>query len=96
MSQILIIKLDSRRSKSDELENKIVQSLESIGIKYDGSDLEFGTEFNRGLYFISKKNLKLEIIEVEDEDDEDEDEEDEDEEDEDEDEDEDEIYFRNI
>ena len=74
MSKTLIVKLNSRKSSSEKLENSVIQALQSFGLEYDGADLSFDGEFNRNLFFILPKDIDFEVLE-DDYEDEDEDEE---------------------
>ena len=76
MSKTLIVKLNSRKSSSEKLENSVIQALQSFGLEYDGADLSFDGEFNRNLFFFLPKDIDFEVLENDYEDeDEDEDEE---------------------
>ena len=74
MSKTLIVKLNSRKASSEELENSVIQALQSFGLEYDGADLSFDGEFNRNLFFFLPKDIDFEVLEN-DYEDEDEDEE---------------------
>ena len=82
MSKTLIVKLNSRKSSSEKLENSVIQALQSFGLEYDGADLSFDGEFNRNLFFFLPKDIDFEVLEddYEDEDEEEDEDEDEDEE----------------
>ena len=73
MSKTLIVKLNSRKSSSEKLENSVIQALQSFGLEYDGADLSFDGEFNRNLFFFLPKDIDFEVLE-DDYEDEDEDE----------------------
>jgi hypothetical protein len=63
MSKTLIVKLNSRKASSEELENSLIQALQSCGLEYDGADLSFDGEFNRNLFFILPKDIDCEVLE---------------------------------
>ena len=69
MTKTLIVKLDSRKASSEELESSIIQALQSIGFEHDGSDTSFDGEFNRNLFFFSPKEIDIEVLEDDFEDD---------------------------
>ena len=73
MSKTLIVKLNSRKSSSEKLENSVIQALQSFGLEYDGADLSFDGDFNRYLFFFLPKDIDFEVLE-DDYEDEDEDE----------------------
>lgn len=68
-----MVKLNSRKSSSEALENTIIQILETIGLEYDGADFSFEGEFNRNLFFFVPKEIDFEVIEIDSEEDDDED-----------------------
>ena len=68
-----MVKLNSRKSSSEALENTIIQILETIGLEYDGSDFGFEGDFNRNLFFCIPKEIDFEVIEIDSEEDDDED-----------------------
>jgi hypothetical protein len=59
MNKTLMVKLNSRKSSSEALENTIIQILETIGLENDGADFSFEGELNRNLFFSFQKKLTL-------------------------------------
>ena len=72
MIKTLIVKLDSRKNSSEELESSVIEAFQKIGLEHDGSDFDLTSEFNRNLFFIVPKNIDFEVVEDDSEDDDDE------------------------
>jgi hypothetical protein len=66
----ITISYSRRKHHTDEYEDQIISAFESLGFKYDGSDITIDANMTRGLFFIvpdSQKDIEIEVNDFDEE-----------------------------
>ncbi len=64
MGKTLIVKINSRKSSSEDDENKIINALTQIGLIHDGRDFCVDETFNRHLFFFLNDDIDFEVVDA--------------------------------
>jgi len=64
LERLLKININSRSSDAENFEACIINAMQSIGLKFDGSDFDFDGNLNRGIYFFVNNDINFELIEI--------------------------------
>ncbi len=76
MAKVVVVKINSRKHDFAAYEERIVFAMRSIGLEFDGTETDFEDELNRSLFFMTTKDIDVEVVDIGDDDDEEEEDED--------------------